>query len=276
MFHTKTRRCCTRLQCRTPSSFLRVTKRKSLRGNRKALEPLREKYRSHASAKQNVDSLSAESATCNFAPEGVNAMATRAAKAEPADWRAAFRRSLARALQLGGRRRCAWRPAFSASRSVSYHQTDPSFSTAAAARRSTGWAIPGAWAADWRCSASAWSPCCCCRCSMPSRASCGATPSSEETPHGPPLVAHGGAAAARHGAARHRAAPDVRAPGGSLPAASAGSVGLLGAGAVHARSPHRLPEAAQVLDHPRPRPREPRRRRRPRRPGVRRSTGRSC
>jgi hypothetical protein len=37
-----------------------------------------------------------------MAREGVKAMATRAARPEPADWRAAFRRSLARALQLGG------------------------------------------------------------------------------------------------------------------------------------------------------------------------------
>ncbi|MGZ3250458.1 MAG: DNA translocase FtsK 4TM domain-containing protein, partial [Croceibacterium sp.] len=58
-------------------------------------------------------------------------MATRAPRIEPADWRAAFRRSAARALQLTGAVALYFASGFLFLALVSYHQTDPSFSTAA-------------------------------------------------------------------------------------------------------------------------------------------------
>ena len=58
-------------------------------------------------------------------------MASRAAKPQ-ADWKAAFRRSLARSAQLTGAVLLYGFTLFLALALVSYHQTDPSFSTAAA------------------------------------------------------------------------------------------------------------------------------------------------
>ncbi len=75
-------------------------------------------------------------------------MATRAAKAQPADWRAAFRRSLARALQLGGAVVLYFATGFLGLALLSYHQTDPSFSTAASGPPLNWMGYPGAWAAD--------------------------------------------------------------------------------------------------------------------------------
>jgi S-DNA-T family DNA segregation ATPase FtsK/SpoIIIE len=67
----------------------------------------------------------------------------------PADWRAAFRRSLARAGQLAGASLLFAAMLFLALALVSYHQTDPSFSTAAAEGRASNWmGVPGAYAAD--------------------------------------------------------------------------------------------------------------------------------
>ena len=75
-------------------------------------------------------------------------MATRAAKGEPADWRAAFRRSAARALQLAGAVMLYFASGFLFLALVSYHQTDPSFSTAASGPPLNWMGYPGAWAAD--------------------------------------------------------------------------------------------------------------------------------
>ncbi len=77
-------------------------------------------------------------------------MASRAmTRQNPADWRAAFRRSLARAGQLAGATLLFAVMLFLALALVSYHQTDPSFSTAAADGRAANWmGVPGAYAAD--------------------------------------------------------------------------------------------------------------------------------
>ena len=77
-------------------------------------------------------------------------MATRAmTRQPPVDWRAAFRRSMARAGQLAGAALLFAAMAFLALALVSYHQTDPSFSTAAAEGRAQNWmGVPGAYAAD--------------------------------------------------------------------------------------------------------------------------------
>ncbi|KHL24962.1 cell division protein FtsK [Croceibacterium mercuriale] len=69
--------------------------------------------------------------------------------APAADWRAAFRRSVARAGQLAGAGLLFAALAFLLLALVSYHQTDPSFSTAAATDRVGNWmGVPGAYAAD--------------------------------------------------------------------------------------------------------------------------------
>jgi S-DNA-T family DNA segregation ATPase FtsK/SpoIIIE len=75
-------------------------------------------------------------------------MATRAAKPAPADWRAAFRRSAARALQLAGAVALYFASGFLFLALVSYHQTDPSFSTAASGPPLNWMGYPGAWVAD--------------------------------------------------------------------------------------------------------------------------------
>ena len=77
-------------------------------------------------------------------------MASPAITRQPAaDWRAAFRRSLSRAGQLAGATLLFAATLFLALALVSYRQTDPSFSTAAAAGRADNWmGVPGAYAAD--------------------------------------------------------------------------------------------------------------------------------
>ncbi len=76
-------------------------------------------------------------------------MATRAApKGYPADWRAAFRRSLSRASQLVGAGALFACMAFLALALVSYHQTDPSVSTAAGGHVQNWMGRPGAWIAE--------------------------------------------------------------------------------------------------------------------------------
>jgi DNA segregation ATPase FtsK/SpoIIIE, S-DNA-T family len=77
-------------------------------------------------------------------------MATRAmTRAQPPDWRAAFRRSLARAGQLAGAVVLSLALVFLALSMASYTQTDPSFSTAAGAGEVGNWmGVPGAYAAD--------------------------------------------------------------------------------------------------------------------------------
>jgi len=75
-------------------------------------------------------------------------MATRAAKGEPVDWRAAFRRAMSRALQMAGGAALYAFTGFLALALISYEQTDPSFSTAAAGPVANWMGLPGAWAAD--------------------------------------------------------------------------------------------------------------------------------
>jgi len=75
-------------------------------------------------------------------------MATRAINPQPADWRAAFRRSLRRALQLSGAVVLFATLLFLALALVSYNQTDPSPSTAAADVVANWMGRPGAWAAE--------------------------------------------------------------------------------------------------------------------------------
>lgn len=76
-------------------------------------------------------------------------MASRAmTRAQPADWRAAFRRSLARAMQLVGAAVLGVATIFLALALISYTQTDPSFSTAAGDQVANWMGMPGAYAAD--------------------------------------------------------------------------------------------------------------------------------
>jgi S-DNA-T family DNA segregation ATPase FtsK/SpoIIIE len=76
-------------------------------------------------------------------------MATRAiARPEPADWRAAFRRSLARAGQLTGACVLGLATLFLALALASYTQTDPSASTAAGGEVQNWMGRPGAWVAE--------------------------------------------------------------------------------------------------------------------------------
>ena len=74
-------------------------------------------------------------------------MASRAAKPQ-ADWKAAFRRSLARSAQLTGAVLLYGFTLFLALALVSYHQTDPSFSTAAGDTVRNWMGTAGAYAAD--------------------------------------------------------------------------------------------------------------------------------
>lgn len=77
-------------------------------------------------------------------------MATRAiGKSSATDWRAAFRRSLRRALQMGGAAALLIVMVFLGLSLASYTQTDPSPSTAAAATDIGNWmGVSGAWAAE--------------------------------------------------------------------------------------------------------------------------------
>ena len=81
--------------------------------------------------------------------QGVRAMASRAmSRAQPADWRAAFRRSLARAGQLAGAALLGIGTIFLVLALISYTQTDPSASTAAGAEVANWMGRPGAWVAE--------------------------------------------------------------------------------------------------------------------------------
>src|SRR6187402_931567 len=76
-------------------------------------------------------------------------MASRAmTRPQPADWRAAFRRSLARAGQLTGAVVLSLTMIFLALALVSYTQTDPSASTAAGGEVANWMGRPGAWLAE--------------------------------------------------------------------------------------------------------------------------------
>jgi S-DNA-T family DNA segregation ATPase FtsK/SpoIIIE len=171
-------------------------------------------------------------------------MASRAiARPQPADWRAAFRRSLARAGQLAGAGVLGVGTIFLTLALASYTQTDPSFSTAAGGEVANWMGRPGAWAADgalflfglvsilllpllyatarklWR------------------------DAEDEETPHGRRWWRTLGLlllAMALLGTAVTLATEDV----GNLPASLGGIFGLLGAGGIRAVA-SRVPEAGQ-------------------------------
>ncbi len=171
------------------------------------------------------------------------AMTRTNGRAQPADWRAAFRRSLARAGQLGGAVALGAATLFLGLAMVSYTQSDPSFSTAAGDVVANWMGRPGAYAADgafflfglvavlflpmlyafarklWR------------------------DAEAEETPHGRrwwrtvgllllAMLLLGTAMSLSFGEA------------GNLPASPGGIAGLLGAGGIRAIAA-RLPEAAQ-------------------------------
>jgi len=76
------------------------------------------------------------------------AMTRTGGKAQPADWRAAFRRSLTRAGQLAGAAVLGAATLFLGLALVSYTQTDPSLSTAAGGEVSNWMGIAGAYAAE--------------------------------------------------------------------------------------------------------------------------------
>jgi len=76
------------------------------------------------------------------------AMTRTGGRAQPADWRAAFRRSLARASQLVGAVALSAAMLFLALALVSYTQTDPSFSTAAGDEVRNWMGVAGAYTAD--------------------------------------------------------------------------------------------------------------------------------
>jgi len=171
-------------------------------------------------------------------------MASRAiARAQGADWRAAFRRSLARAAQLAGAGVLAVALVFLALSLVSYTQTDASFSTAAGDQVGNWMGRAGAYAADgalflfglisvlflpmlyafarklWR------------------------DAEQEETPHGRRWWAT--VALLLLGMALLSTALTLVTAGwGDLPASPGGLAGLIGAGAIRALA-ERLPEAGR-------------------------------
>ncbi|MBL8656585.1 MAG: DNA translocase FtsK 4TM domain-containing protein [Altererythrobacter sp.] len=76
-------------------------------------------------------------------------MATRAVSKPRPDWKATFRRSLARAAEIAGAALFALAALFLALALVSYTSTDPSGSTAASGEHIGNWlGVPGAWASD--------------------------------------------------------------------------------------------------------------------------------
>ncbi len=172
-------------------------------------------------------------------------MASRAiGKAPVADWRAAFRRSLRRALQLTGAVLLFTAAAFFALALISYHQTDPSASTAAGEEVANWMGRSGAWVAEralflfgivsilflpllyaygrklWR------------------------DADEEETPHGARWWRAVGMLIFAMALLATVLSLTFDAPGGSLPASLGGITGLLGKGAIEALA-GRLPESAQ-------------------------------
>ncbi|MCB2051510.1 MAG: DNA translocase FtsK 4TM domain-containing protein, partial [Novosphingobium sp.] len=171
-------------------------------------------------------------------------MATRAAARAPVDWRAAFRRSLRRSLQLTGAALLLMAMVFLALSIVSYQQTDPSASTAAGGDVRNWMGLAGAWAAEralflfgivsllflpmlyafarklWR------------------------DADDEETPHGLRWWRTVGALLFAMALLATVLSLAFSSPGGTLPASLGGITGLLGAGGIHAFA-NRLPEVAQ-------------------------------
>ncbi|AZI36206.1 DNA translocase FtsK [Caenibius tardaugens NBRC 16725] len=172
-------------------------------------------------------------------------MASRAISKAPApDWRMAFRRSLRRATQMGGALLLLAVMLFLALSLASYHQTDPSASTAAGEQVANWMGRPGAWAAEralflfgviavlllpllyafarklWR------------------------DADDEETPHGMRWWRTVGMLLLAMVLLATVMALTFGGPGGSLPASTGGMAGLLGAAAIHGLAA-RLPEAVQ-------------------------------
>ena len=172
-------------------------------------------------------------------------MASRAISKAPApDWRMAFRRSLRRATQMGGALLLLAAMLFLALSLASYHQTDPSASTAAGEEVANWMGRPGAWAAEralflfgviavlllpllyafarklWR------------------------DADDEETPHGVRWWRAVAMLLLAMTLLTTVMALTFGGPGGSLPASTGGMTGLLGAAAIHGIAA-RLPEAAQ-------------------------------
>ena len=173
-------------------------------------------------------------------------MATRApAKRAPTDWRAAFRRSLRRALQMSGAGVLFLAMLFLALALASYHQTDPSESTAASGEDIRNWmGATGAWVAEralllfgltailllpmlyafmrklWR------------------------DAEAEDAPDNERWWRTTGVLLLAMALLATVLSLAFNAPGGSLPASLGGVTGLLGAGAIKAVAA-RLPDAAQ-------------------------------
>ncbi|OCC23849.1 cell division protein FtsK [Croceicoccus estronivorus] len=172
-------------------------------------------------------------------------MATRAMSKAPAvDWRAAFRRSLRRAFQMAGAILLIAAMLFLALALLSYHQTDPSASTAAGDAVANWMGRPGAWAAErvlflfglvsvlllpllyafarklWR------------------------DADDEETPHGARWWRAVGILVFAMALLSTVMALTFDGPGGSLPASTGGITGLLGAAGIEAATAP-LPESAQ-------------------------------
>jgi S-DNA-T family DNA segregation ATPase FtsK/SpoIIIE len=165
-------------------------------------------------------------------------------KAPAPDWRAAFRRSLRRAVQMGGALLLLAAMLFLALALVSYQQTDPSASTAAGDAVANWMGRPGAWAAEralflfglvsvlllpllyafarklWR------------------------DADEEETPHGVRWWRAVGLLLLAMALLSTVLALAFGGPGGSLPASTGGMAGLLGAAAIRGMAA-RLPEMAQ-------------------------------
>jgi S-DNA-T family DNA segregation ATPase FtsK/SpoIIIE len=162
------------------------------------------------------------------------------------DWRAAMKRSLRRAGEIGGALVLLSAMVFLALALVSYHQTDPSASTAAGGPVLNWMGTPGAWAAERalflfgpvRAAAAA---------ALRDGAQAVAAGRGRRpgtAAHRPRLVAPDRRAAAGDGAAGHAARAVDRSPGGSLPAGDGRDDRA--AGRQGARCARRLlPEAAQ-------------------------------
>ncbi|WP_126173236.1 DNA translocase FtsK [Altericroceibacterium xinjiangense] len=172
-------------------------------------------------------------------------MATRAVKAQPTDWRVAFRNSLRRAGQLAGSAALLVGMVFLALALISYHQTDPSPSTAAGGAAQNWMGLPGAFVAEralflfgpvsvlllpllYAFSRKLWRDA-----------------EAEATPHGTRWWRAVGMLLVAMALLCTVLALVFDQPGGSLPASFGGITGLLGAGAIQAVA-GRLPEAAQV------------------------------
>jgi DNA segregation ATPase FtsK/SpoIIIE, S-DNA-T family len=161
-------------------------------------------------------------------------MASRAASKANVDWRAAFRRSLRRSLQLGGAAILFAGLLFLALALVSYHQTDPSASTAAGGDIQNWMGSGGAWAAEralflfglaailflpllYAFSSKLWRDA-----------------DEEETPHGARWWRTVGQLLFAMALLATVLSLTFTAPGGSLPASMGGITGLLGAAAISA------------------------------------------